>query len=337
MNKSLKRLLITGTDSDSGVIAVLGKIAFGGNIDVVYSGNGIEASRTISRELLEEKGFEKYDEVFITKIAFDRTIDENGNYVLDGIVEVLDGICSVTNCKILYINHQEFNMDLDVKTWARIIPTINDKKVMSADAFMHILKTEYNFKSNDWLDNLVEISRQYGVYEWRESGELLPKRFNDFYISKLPKDFTNNMLEKYYTKRPLLSMQEMEDIYKKEKDYECYLTQKKNEVEVIRISIDNTEFRVGLLESDLYISELGYDIATQIPNLDCAMILTSANDKIRIRRSGNSKVDVSIIARAFGGNGNPATAGAKVTPQVQKKLKKILYSSLLKEYGIKIV
>lgn len=322
-----KKLLITGNDSDSGVIAFLAKLAFGENIDIVHSGNSVEADKTIRREILQFNGFEKYDTIFITKIAFARQA------TIDIIKDVSKEFPS---CKILYINHQSINKYLAEENWTRIETEIDGQKVMSADIFYKMLREDYGFKGNDWIDNLVTVSRQYGLYEWRKTGDLLPRRFNDLYFSKLPKDFLYNMLEKYYRKSDIISFRELEDIMKKEEDYKNLLEKKKNEVEIKRLNVEGNEFRVAFVQSDEYVSELGYDIATDIPNVDMTAILTSSYDKIRFRRGANKEnIDVSIVARAFGGNGNPAAAGCRVTPEIQKILKNTITDTLLKEYKLR--
>lgn len=325
-NKS-KKLLITGNDSDSGVIAFLAKIAFGGNIDIVHSGNSSDADKTIRREILQLSGFEKYDTIFIAKITFSS----------QATIDVIEDISrEFPSCKILYINHQAINKYLADKSWTRIETEIDGQQVMSADIFYKMLREDYQFKGNDWIDNLVNVSRQYGLYEWRKTGDLLPRRFNDFYFSKLPKDFVFNMLEKYYMKSDLISLKEMEDIIKKEEDYKSLLERKKNEIEIKRLTIEDKEYKVAFIQSDEYVSELGYDIATDTPNVDMTAIITSSYDKIRFRRGANNdNIDVSVVARAFGGNGNPAAAGCRVTPEIQKVLKGTITNTLLKLYKLR--
>ena len=325
-NKS-KKLLITGNDSDSGVIAFLAKIAFGGNIDIVHSGNSSDADKTIRREILQFSGFEKYDTIFIAKITFSS----------QATIDVIEDISrEFPSCKILYINHQAINKHLADKSWTRIKTEIDGQQVMSADIFYKMLREDYQFKGNDWIDNLVNVSRQYGLYEWRKSGDLLPRRFNDFYFSKLPKDFVFNMLEKYYMKSDLISLKEMEDIIKKEEDYKSLLERKKNEIEIKRLTVEDKEYKVAFIQADEYVSELGYDIATDTPNVDMTAIITSSYDKIRFRRGANNdNIDVSVVARAFGGNGNPAAAGCRVTPEIQKILKSTITNTLLKLYKLR--
>lgn len=327
MDKKFKGLLITSRDLDGGVIATLASIAFNIDIDIVYSENGKEAEYTIERELfvenIENAG---YTHIFIGKVSFDTNSSMPG---------VLDALAKKMGWNLTYYNHQSCNEYLnDMFDWAKVIPSLEGKQLMSADIFYKDLLENYGLRKSEWLDDLVEMSRKYHTYEWKKDNDVEPRRLNEMFFSKLTKDAVNNLVQKYYMKSAFISVSEMEDILKKEKDYDEFLDAKKFETKITTLNINDKTFKVAFVTSDKYISELGYDIATSFKNVDAAGIINSSYSKIRFRRGNNENIDVSEIAKAFGGNGSAYAAGAKITPAIQKKLNEVFINTLLGEYNI---
>ena len=99
------------------------------------------------------------------------------------------------------------------------------------------------------------------------------------------------------------------------------------EKEFIEISLDNK--RVGVVFAERYISELGNYLINKYDYLDY-IVLINMDKKISYR--GNGKVDLSVIAKKFGGGGHINAAGNCLSSGLKEKvIKEIFPDAIIKE------
>ena len=82
---------------------------------------------------------------------------------------------------------------------------------------------------------------------------------------------------------------------------------------------------IAVVYADQYISEIGSVCMTRIPELHgvdvCFIIIVDINKQNVSFRTTRNDVNLSKIAKRFGGGGHPQSAGAPLTDELKELLK----------------
>ncbi len=297
----MKRLIISHIADPDGVTPIiLSKLVFE-EFDYILSENK-DVNDNVKNNL------DKYDFIYVV----DLNISE----------ELADFIEENYKDKIMIIDH---HLSCNNMNKYSFIEVNAEGKESGTSLYYKYLLNNYN---NDLLNRestkmLVEHVRTMDIYDFsktsKEEAEKLEMIFKIYGKDRFIDKFYNviiNDLELYSKEDLNLVELEKERIkrYIEEKDF-------------IEISLDNK--RVGVVFAERYISELGNYLINKYDYLDY-IVLINIDKKISYR--GNGKVDLSVIAKKFGGGGHINAAGNCLPSGLKEKvIKEIFPDAIIKE------
>ena len=174
------------------------------------------------------------------------------------------------------------------------------------------------------LIDFVELVRCWDCWDWKRENNLEAKRLNNFFsMFEDRNEFVNNYYNKTVLDKEnfkLFSDEETEMLDDKQRKIDKFIKDKEKELKVV----NNLEYKydVGLIEVDTYdnVSELASYINDKY-TFDFVAIVIKDSNKVSLRASDESEVDVSEIAARFGGGGHKKASGCNLTEEVIDFLK----------------
>lgn len=174
------------------------------------------------------------------------------------------------------------------------------------------------------LIDFVELVRCWDCWDWKRENNLEAKRLNNFFGMF---EDRNDFIENYYNKIvvdkenfKLFSDEEAKILDDKQKKIDEFIKEKEKTLKVI----NKLEYKydVGIIEVDTYenVSELASYINDKY-TFDFVAIVIKDSNKVSLRASDESEVDVSEIAARFGGGGHKKASGCNLTEKVIDFLK----------------
>lgn len=297
----MKRLIISHIADPDGVTPIiLSKLVFE-EFDYILSENK-DVNDNVKNNL------DKYDFIYVV----DLNISE----------ELADFIEENYKDKIMIIDH---HLSCNNMNKYSFIEVNAEGKESGTSLYYKYLLNNYN---NDLLNRestkmLVEHVRTMDIYDFsktsKEEAEKLEMIFKiygkDRFIDKFYNVIINDL--ELYSKEDLNLVELEKERIKR------YIEEK----EFIEISLDNK--RVGVVFAERYISELGNYLINKYDYLDY-IVLINIDKKISYR--GNGKVDLSVIAKKFGGGGHINAAGNCLPSGLKEKvIKEIFPDAIIKE------
>ena len=297
----MKRLIISHIADPDGVTPIiLSKLVFE-EFDYILSENK-DVNDNVKNNL------DKYDFIYVV----DLNISE----------ELADFIEENYKDKIMIIDH---HLSCNNMNKYSFIEVNAEGKESGTSLYYKYLLNNYNnnLLNRESTKMLVEHVRTMDIYDFsktsKEEAEKLEMIFKIYGKDRFIDKFYNviiNDLELYSKEDLNLVELEKERIkrYIEEKDF-------------IEISLDNK--RVGVVFAERYISELGNYLINKYDYLDY-IVLINMDKKISYR--GNGKVDLSVIAKKFGGGGHINAAGNCLPSGLKEKvIKEIFPDAIIKE------
>ena len=297
----MKRLIISHIADPDGVTPIiLSKLVFE-EIDYILSENK-DVNDNVKNNL------DKYDFIYVV----DLNISE----------ELADFIEANYKEKIMILDH---HLSCNNMNKYSFIEVNAEGKESGTSLYYKYLLNNYNnnLLNRESTKMLVEHVRTMDIYDFsktsKEEAEKLEMIFKIYGKDRFIDKFYNviiNDLELYSKEDLNLVELEKERIkrYIEEKDF-------------MEISLDNK--RVGVVFAERYISELGNYLINKYDYLDY-IVLINMDKKISYR--GNGKVDLSVIAKKFGGGGHINAAGNCLPSGLKEKvIKEIFPDAIIKE------
>lgn len=297
----MKRLIISHIADPDGVTPIiLSKLVFE-EIDYILSENK-DVNDNVKNNL------DKYDFIYVV----DLNISE----------ELADFIEANYKEKIMILDH---HLSCNNMNKYSFIEVNAEGKESGTSLYYKYLLNNYNnnLLNRESTKMLVEHVRTMDIYDFsktsKEEAEKLEMIFKIYGKDRFIDKFYNviiNDLELYSKEDLNLVELEKERIkrYIEEKDF-------------MEISLDNK--RVGIVFAERYISELGNYLINKYDYLDY-IVLINIDKKISYR--GNGKVDLSVIAKKFGGGGHINAAGNCLPSGLKEKvIKEIFPDAIIKE------
>jgi oligoribonuclease NrnB/cAMP/cGMP phosphodiesterase (DHH superfamily) len=292
----LKVKLFTHTDLDGVGCAILGKLAFGDNIDIEYVDyNNVDV---IVANFFNSKEFDTYNTIYITDISVGKETAE--------IIDSKD----FTNIRLL--DHHKTALWLNDYIWALVVEEDSrlSEKTSGTAIFYDELLYFSKIKSSDSINAFVDTVRKYDTWLWKEKyNDDAPKLWNDlFYIlgrdrfvEKLTTQVKHNKFEFDSVDKLLLELEQ-------EKIREYVNVKNKNIIER-----EVSGCKAGIVFGEQYQSELGNRLAELNPDLDFIMIVST--DKSISYRTIKEDIDLGQVAKRYGGGGHPKAAGSPITEE----------------------
>ena len=284
--------LFTHTDLDGVSCEILGKIAFGEDIDVVRCGYGnIDAK-------VEEfiNSGKEYDKLFITDISVKK--------------ELADRLLSVSD-KVILLDHHKTALWLNEYPYALV--QVEDEsvgKMCGAYLFYEYLKKNHKeFDDTPALKLFIDYVRMYDTWEWKEKYDnIIPKRLNDLMYIDGPNEFIDKMTYRLGNNLFILDDTDLMKLQIEQTYINSYVAQK-NETLMINDDLF-PEYTVGITFADKYISELGNKLCELHPELDFVVLINMSTLTVSYR-TVKDDLDLSDIAKGFGGGGHPKASGSR--------------------------
>ena len=284
--------LFTHTDLDGVSCEILGKIAFGENIDVVRCGYGNIDDKV--EEFINSN--EEYDKLFITDISVKKELADALNNVSD---------------KVILLDHHKTALWLNEYPFALV--QVEDEsvgKMCGAYLFYEYLKKNHEeFNDTLALKLFVKYVRMYDTWEWKEKYDnIIPKRLNDLMYMDGPNEFIDKMIYRLGNNLAIFDDTDLMKLQIEQTYINSYIAQKN---ETLMINDDLFPgYTVGITFADKYISELGNKLCELHPELDFVVLINMSTLTVSYR-TVKDDLDLSDIAKGFGGGGHPKASGSR--------------------------
>lgn len=284
--------LFTHTDLDGVSCEILGRIAFGEDIDVVRCGYGNIDDKV--EEFINSD--EEYDKLFITDISVKKELADALNNVSD---------------KVILLDHHKTALWLNEYPFALV--QVEDEsvgKMCGAYLFYEYLKKNHKeFDDTPALKLFIDYVRMYDTWEWKEKYDnIIPKRLNDLMYIDGPNEFIDKMVYRLGNNLFILDDTDLMKLQIEQTYINSYIAQK-NETLMVNDDLF-PEYTVGITFADKYISELGNKLCELHPELDFVVLINMSTLTVSYR-TVKDDLDLSDIAKRFGGGGHPKASGSR--------------------------
>jgi oligoribonuclease NrnB/cAMP/cGMP phosphodiesterase (DHH superfamily) len=288
--------LYSHNDLDGVGCGILAKLAFGDQGEVVYNSVGGIDSQIL--RFLETQEDKKANKIFIT----DLSVNSENEKKLDEFVK--------GGGEVVLIDHHKTSLHLNDHSWGNV--SVNDAggNLTSATSLFYEYLVGHQFlKSSTGIEEFVELVRQYDTWDWERNGNITAKQLNDlFYLGSI-EDFEEKMISRLHVDAHFQFSEFEEKLLDLEEGKIVRYIRKKSR-ELVQVFIG--EFCVGIVHAESYHSELGNALGKENDHLDYIAILNLGSKKISFRTI-HDVIDVSAIAREFGGGGHAKAAGCSMT------------------------
>ena len=284
--------LFTHTDLDGVSCEILGRIAFGEDINVVRCGYGNIDDKV--EEFINSD--EEYDKLFITDISVKKELADALNNVSD---------------KVILLDHHKTALWLNEYPFALV--QVEDEsvgKMCGAYLFYEYLKKNYEeFNDTLTLKLFVKYVRMYDTWEWKEKYDnIIPKRLNDLMYMDGPNEFIDKMIYRLGNNLAIFDDTDLMKLQIEQTYINSYIAQK-DESLIVNDDLF-PEYTVGITFADKYISELGNRLCELHPELDFVVLINMSTLTVSYRTIKDN-LDLSDIAKGFGGGGHPKASGSR--------------------------
>ncbi len=302
--------LINHNDLDAVGCAVLSKIAYGDkNVDISYCGYD-NVNETVIEVI---NNHEQYDKIFITDIS----VNEEVAAKLDTIKE-----------KVVLLDHHSTALELNKYSWAKVIIEEHGEKTSGTRMFYDYLEEALSTSKNylwrwDRLQSLfyfVENIKRYDTWLWSTKyNDATPKKINDLLYLYGRERFIEDTLNKFQVYKEFNFSDTDELLLELEQKKKNKYIERKNE-QIIVAQIQDC--KAGIVFAEQYISELGNELAKKHEELDFIVIIS---DKTISYRGIKDNVNLSEIARIYGGGGHPKASGSQISAEQRQRYIDILF------------
>ena len=284
--------LFTHTDLDGVSCEILGKIVFEEDINVVRCNYGDIDAKV--KEFINSA--EEYDKLFITDISVNK--------------EIADKLLSISD-KVILLDHHKTALWLNEYPYALV--QVEDEsigKMCGAYLFYEYLKKNHKeFDDTPALKLFIDYVRMYDTWEWKEKYDnIIPKRLNDLMYIDGPNEFIDKMVYRLGNNLFIFDDTDLMKLQIEQTYINSYIAQK-NETLMVNDDLF-PEYTVGITFADKYISELGNKLCELHPELDFVVLINMSTLTISYRTVKND-LDLSDIAKGFGGGGHPKASGSR--------------------------
>lgn len=306
------KLFTHGEDLDGVSCAILTSLAYGeANVDVEYCNYPGQSNAIDEKfeEFLVTADFDEYDKILITDISISEELADSAEYA--GLKD-----------KLVLLDHHKTALGLNVYDWADVY--VNEKSPKSGTLMLfeyletHFLEKLWNeFGSEEEIDDYMcklkafaTMVSEYDTWFWFINKNEMPKRLNDLFKILGKQKFIEKICNH-------IDLQGLRNIFSNSDRLLLDLEQKKIDKYIwkkeqnMRIE-SRWGYEVGIVFAEQYVSELGNKICENHPEIDLIAIINP--DHGVSFRATKDEVDVSEIAKKYGGGGHPKAGGMSVMP-----------------------
>lgn len=289
--------LITDNDLDGNSCFIVAKIFLNEDIDVTKSG-----PKKVNNDVLEViQNHEQYSKIFITDLS-----------VNSEVAKELDKISN----KICLLDHHVSAEFLNYYSWANVHVKLNNRKTCGAELLLNYLYENMNQNSidkNHRIFDFVETTRRYDTWEWYDVyNDDIPKKMNDLMYIKGKDEFTDEMLIKIKSGEEPFDTIDIALLKFRQKEIEREIDKLDDKI----VTTDILGYKAGVVFTNNFISEVGNQLSERHPELDLIAIINGSSVSFRTVKDD---VNVSEIAKVFGGGGHVKASGCGIDSKLSKK------------------
>lgn len=281
--------LITHNDLDGIGCEIVFKLLYGNEVDVFSL--GYNEVNNIVEQSLEELRLGTYKKLFITDLS---------------INEELARIIDKEGLKVQLLDHHPSAIHLNEYPFAQVIINLSNGLKNSGTylSFVNLMNDLINKELyNESLEDFVELVRQYDTWEWKEIFKNEEaKRLNDLLYILGREKFVDNMIRRIKNNEILFSETDELILEIKQKEIDNYINIKEKGL----IIKDFKLYKIGIIIADSYTSELGNILCERHEELDFIAIIKQGAVSLRTVKDD---INLSDIAKQFGGGGHPKASG----------------------------
>ena len=303
LNKTNSVKLFTHTDLDGVSCAILAGLYFENICDVdMCDYNNINDKL---KNFLSSPVKWRYNLILITDISCN-----------EEVAEMIDKHNNPNMLNIKLIDHHKTAEWLNKYSWANVVIEKDNHLCSGTSLLAEFLGFTETLGSLPMYINLV---RQYDTWEWKANNENRANDLNNlFHIlgrERFINDMMDNLIKDYYifSKEHQLLIEidkEKKDLYfqKKEKELDGYI-------------IDGMLF--GIVFANEYVSELGNYLGEKYPNFMGIILIGEYGISYR---TIHDNIDMSMIAKKFGGGGHQKASGSGISIEKRKQYLDLLFN-----------
>lgn len=297
--EQVRTKLITHTDLDGVGCAIVLKEVMGKDVvDVIYTYPN-KVNEYVNKVLDERDG---YDIILVTDLSIDKETAERVQSIYDNLKEGEE-------FNFALLDHHRNLEWLNEYKWATVVPETENSLLSGTYlTFINVInglsEKDIEIITQTKLYEFVEAVRRYDTWEWvnKYDNYKLSKDLSNLLKLEGIEDFIENILRKLEEQKELISPEEALVLYYKDKEVD-ELVKRKDKC-LIPKRIEGHNAAVVFAENN--ISELGNRLCELHPEYD---FIAMINQNTVSLRSAKEDIDLSLIAKKYGGGGHAPAAG----------------------------
>ena len=308
----MKVLLFTHSQDIDGMgCAVLAKKAFGDY--TLVPTKTFEITKNVENYIKSKKIYD-FDKIYVTDLC-----------IKEPVLKFIDNDEILKN-RLLVLDHHKTEIEEGNNKYdfVNIIVQKNGRKESGTSLFYNYLIQNNYLQRSNILDELVEWTRQYDVWDWESKNNINARNLHvlfevlgyDAYLKII-----NDKVDKLNS--IVFNNYEKEVIDKFNKEMEKDILNILNDMKCVDLSIDGNIFKVGFVKCPYkYRNDMNKFIKkNNVYNIDAVGMIMTDIETVSYRQVKD--VDVSIISKYFGGKGH---RGAGSNLQENEKFKMVINS-----------
>lgn len=265
---------------------------------------------------LDDKSIYEYDYIYVTDLC-----------PKEQILMVIESDHRL-NKKFQVLDHHKTAEEFNKYDFVTVISEENQHKESGTSLFYKYLVEHKYLKSSNIMDEFVEHTRAYDVWDWVKLNDTLARELHIIFETQgisYYLEMVNRLLTK--DKKIVLNAKEEEIVWKFNKKLHDEINACLAKMVVKDLPIDGAIFRVGYIITDYKYRNDVADIVKENNSEGIDAIGMIMNDRDTVSYRAINNIDVSIIAYYFGGSGHKAAASnPKDNILFQQVLKLVLKS-----------
>ena len=308
----MKVLLFTHSQDIDGMgCAVLARKAFGDY--TLVPTKTFEITKNVESYIKSKKIYD-FDKIYVTDLC-----------IKEPVLKFIDNDEILKN-RLLVLDHHKTEIEEGNNKYdfVNIIVQKNGRKESGTSLFYNYLIQNNYLQRSNILDELVEWTRQYDVWDWESKNNINARNLHvlfevlgyDAYLKII-----NDKVDKLNS--IVFNNYEKEVIDKFNKEMEKDILNILNDMKCVDLSIDGNIFKVGFVKCPYkYRNDMNKFIKkNNVYNIDAVGMIMTDIETVSYRQVKD--VDVSIISKYFGGKGH---RGAGSNLQENEKFKMVINS-----------
>lgn len=294
-------------DADGAFPIILSKLIFS-DLDI-FSCEISEVDEILKEVLVHQSDYEK---IYIVDINMS---EEMANTIDDEVI---------IKEKIMVFDHHVSNMHLNKYSFIQVIDSKEGRKECGTTLFYEYLKkiceNPILYKQN--LVSMIELVREMDTYDFTEELKTLAFQFGSLYLiygrERYIDHFYHSILD-----NDVFSFSEIEKtlIELEEESTSRYIEEKMKRVKIAKI----LGVTVGIVFAEQKRSLLGH---AMVENLDIDIAIVINVDRSISYRADKEDVDITVLAKSYGGGGHKHAGGSPLPENLQEKICEYIFRDI---------